>query len=359
MSITREQLDALWAQQKQREADERERIRRAVAASEAPLPEDLAAAVVRYFVTDMHDIMRGHPGYPLVERRNSYRTSLAIMEQCLQDLLAAVDRFESYALSDEFITLDRRDRTGVFEREIQKELFAAANAAVSLVDHARRFVKLHPLPDYEAKRLEAFGSDGLHEFVTGLRVLLHHLHIVDAGWNIHQSISKGTNSATFVLEKAVLQRLLATYRGSFLAAQYRSMRSYVDAQNKVDLRTIFLDYRARMARFHGWMAQQLKSDTLVALRDYDALMKRKQNVDRCMFWNAMLGNWLRNWKEPPDPHKHLAKYLTPEQLADVYSFPRNSKEQVDRVIQYMDADGAADDGIRKQANELFQRSPPA
>jgi hypothetical protein len=180
MNISRELVDAVWAKQNQRESDERELLRQAVAASETPLPEELAAAVVRNFITEMLDIMRGHPGY-----------------------------------------------------------------------------------------------------------------------------------------------------------------------------------RDRMVRFHNWMTHELESDALVALRDYDALRKRKKHVDQRMFWNGLLGNWLINWKVPPNPHGHLDKYLTPEQLADVYSFPRNSKEQVDRVIHYMDREGAADDDIRKQAYELFQRSPPA
>jgi hypothetical protein len=199
MKFTQEQIELIWQQQKLREADERERVRQAVKTSDAPLSEDLAAAVIAYFVTDMHEIMRGHAGYPFAERRNSYRTSLSIMERCLHDLLTAIDRFEAAALSDDFFGPGRVDKAKTFESEIQKELFATANAAVSLVDHARRVIKLHSLPDYEARRLEAFGSDGLHEFVTALRVLLHHLHVVDAGWNISQSFSKGTKSATFVL----------------------------------------------------------------------------------------------------------------------------------------------------------------
>jgi hypothetical protein len=177
---------------------------------------------------------------------------------------------------------------------------------------------------------------------------------------ISQSFSKGTKSATFMLDKAVLERLLEAYRDGFTAVQFGPMKTYVDAQQKkIDLRKIFLDYRDRMVRFHNWMTHELESDALVALRDYDALRKRKKHVDQRMFWNGLLGNWLINWKVPPNPHGHLDKYLTPEQLADVYSFPRNSKEQVDRVIHYMDRDGAADDDIRKQAYELFQRSPPA
>jgi hypothetical protein len=68
---------------------------------------------------------------------------------------------------------------------------------------------------------------------------------------------------------------------------------------------------------------------------------------------------LRNWKAPPDPHKHLHKYLTPAQRDEVYKLPRNSSAQVDLVIAYMDPDKAVDDALRAYAYELFERSPPA
>lgn len=40
--FTRAQIDEIWRQQEKREAERRERIRQAVAESEAPLPDELA-----------------------------------------------------------------------------------------------------------------------------------------------------------------------------------------------------------------------------------------------------------------------------------------------------------------------------
>lgn len=356
--FTREQIDDIWSAQEKREAERRERIREAVAASEAPLRDELAEAVIRLNDKYARAILREHKGFALAERRNSYRTSLAILEQSIQDLLVAIERFEAAALADNSGYFDPggEDESGRTERRIQKELFAAANAAASLVDHARRVHKLHPMPEYDAMRIACFGSDGLHEFVIGLRVALHHLHSVQAGWNIVRSFSEGTSTATFVISKAVLLRVIEAYADRFGSGRKR-MQIYIDASpEQIDLRRVFLDYRARMAQFHGWMSRQVESDALVALRDYDALIQRKTNADRLMFWKAM-ANWLRNWTTPPDPHKHLARYLTPAQLNEVYGLPRNSKEQVDLVIKYVDRENAIDEDLRKQAYELFARSP--
>jgi hypothetical protein len=354
--FTREEIDEIWRQQQQREALSRERVRQAVASSEIPLPAELAQTVINLNNQHTRAILRGHPGYPLAERRDSYLTSLAIMEESLQDLLVAIDCFESAALSKEsnYFAPGGENESGRTERRVQKELFATANAAASLVDHARRVHKLQPMTDYDSKRVECFRADGLHEFVIGLRVVLHHLHAVEAGWSIVQRFSEGTSSATFVISKDVLQRVLESYSDRF-GAGFTPIKSYIDASSaQLDLRAVFIDYRARIAAFHGWMKKELEADARVALRDYDALIKRKVTSDQRMFWKAMTGNWLRNWKMPPDPHKHLPKYLTQPQLDEVYKLPRNSREQVDLVMQYMDKDGLMDDALRADA---YERSP--
>jgi hypothetical protein len=242
--------------------------------------------------------------------------------------------FETAALSEESGYFDPggESESGRTDRRIQKKLFATANAAASLVDYARRVHKLHPLPDYDAMRTECFGADGLHEFVIGLRVALHHLHALEAGSRIVYSFSEGTNSATFVIGKAVLVRILDAYADRFGSGR-KLMQDYINtSSDQIDLRAVFLNYRARVARVHGWMGRELESDALVALRDYDSLIRRKINADKLMFWKAMMGNWLRNWKTPPHPHKHLSRYLTPAQLDEVYKLPHNSKQQVDLVI---------------------------
>ena len=95
-----------------------------------------------------------------------------------------------------------------------------ANAALSLVEHTRRLIKVHPLPDDNTKREKTFGKDGLHEFVTGLRILLHHLHIVEAGWTIIGASKTKSASATFMLDRAELGRLIEEHRDGF-GAQYK------------------------------------------------------------------------------------------------------------------------------------------
>ena len=355
-TLTQEELNELWRRQEEQEARHRESLQQAVASSGVPLPPDLAQAVIRLNDKYTRAILRSHRGFTLAERRDSYLKSLAIMEQCLQDLLTAICVFETTALAEPSTLFNRNNNDALnrFERQIQKELFATANAAVSLVDHARRVHKCNPLAEYDTKRVECFGTDGLHDFVTELRVLLHHLHVVEAGWSIETSFSEGTKTATFTVSKETILRVIAA---DFERPAKAAMLAFVHAAaDHIDLRVLLYDYRARVAKFNEWLKKELASDSLIALRDYDSLIQRKVNADQLMFWKAMMGNWLRS-KSPPDPHKHLPRFLSGSQLEKVNALPRNSKEQVNLVIRFMDKHNATDDVLREQAYELFRRSP--
>ena len=351
--MTTAHWDKVWQRREQRKAERREHLRQAVAISDVPLPPELAEAVINLNDKCARIVLRHHPGFPLAERRDSYLISVAIVEQSFEDLLAAICNFENAAVAEDSTLISGTEKLELkrFERQIQKELFAAANSAASLVDHARRVDKCCKLQEYDAKRVECFGTDGLHEFVIELRVLLYHVHVIEVGWNMTISFSEGTKTATFVIPKEVIKRVI-NGKGNASAR----VLAYVDAaSDNIDLRTIFLDYRARMAKFHTWMKNELTSDSLIALRDYDRLIQQKVNSDRRIFWKAMMGNWL-SWQTPPNPHRHLPRFLLTEQLQEVYKLPRNSKAQVDLVISYMDKNNAIDDALREQAYVLFERS---
>lgn len=280
--LTEELWNKLWTAQNEREAARREELRQAVAKSTPPLTADLVQALIHLNDQYTREIMREHKGFTLAERRTSYLTSLAIMEQCLQDLLAAICAFEADALAEDSTLFDRNGDADLkrFERTIQKELFATANAAASLVDHARRVDKCQPIPNYKAKQIECFGTDGLHDFVIALRVMLHHLHIVEAGWNMTTSFSEGTKTASFTISRATIERVIASSPDRFDRPADAAMKAYVQAApEQIDLRAVFLDYRARMARFHAWMKNVLESETLIALRDYDFVLREKVKSD--------------------------------------------------------------------------------
>lgn len=359
LTLTREELNEILRRQQEREAQRREGLRIAVKTSSIPLPPELAKTLINLNDQHFRTILRDHPGFILAVRRDSYRTSLAIAEQSLEDFLVAICRFEAAALRDGSNLLDSRGERELqaVERRVQKELFACTSAAASLVDHARRLNKMVELPEYEARKLACFGTDGLHDFVVGLRVLLHHLHVLEAAWSVTHDFSEGGATATFVMKKATVQRIISTFPERF--GESHPILGYVSAAgDDIDLRATFLEYRARMARFHGWMTNQLASASLVALRDYDTLVQRKINSDQLAFWKAMMANWLRS-ETPPDPHKHLPRFLTTHQLESVYELPLNSKKQVDLVISFLDRNNAIDEELRKQAYELFDRSSHA
>lgn len=215
------------------------------------------------------------------------------------------------------------------------------------------------LPGYADQLRACFGTDGLHDFVIGVRILLHHLHIVEAGWSMQTSFSEGTKRATFTIDKATLLRAIAQFPERFGGDKSGPLLAWVSAApDRIDLRVIFEEYRSRVAQFHRWLGEQLASQSFVALRDYDRCLQENRNLGTRTWWIMLLGNWLRNWKVPPNPHDHLHKHLTHEQLTEVYKFPPNSKAQVDLVISYLDNDQAIDDSLRNLAYELFERSPP-
>lgn len=351
--FTRAEIDEIWRRQEARKAERREELRKRVAESPAPLSPDLRQELILLFNCDMRDILRSHGGYPLAGKRDSYRSSLAIMRRSLRSLLDMISNFEAEVLAEESNLLGPlgEERLGEIVLDVQKELFTCTNAAVSLVDHARRISEAISVPDYNRTRLECFGTDGLHEFVVSLRVLLHHLHVVDTGWNLTADYRKGTKTASFVLSKETLTRIssetdkLTSKAKAYLAAQPSS----------IDLRNMFADYAVRADRFNDWLTSELQSERIVTLRDYDSIIEEKVLHDRRMMYHAMLGAWL-NWRLPPDPHNHLSRYLSADQLEAVYRLSRNSRQQVDLVISYADREGVVDEHLRERIYELFRRS---
>lgn len=351
--FTRDEFDAIWQRQEADKAERREELRRLVAKSPAPLALDLRQALVRLFNLDARDILRSHKGYPLAKKRDSYCSSLAIMRGSLRSLLAMISNFEAEALARGSNLMDPlcAERLGEIVLDVQRELFNCTNAAVSLVDHSRRISEALSLQDYDRLRLEYFRNDGLHEFVVSLRVLLHHLHVVDVGWNMTADFRTGTKTASFVLSKDMLTRV-----GSESKNMTSKAKVYLARQrSSIDLRDMFADYSRRADLFHDWLSSELQSERIIALRDYDNIIREKMLFDTRMMYNAMLGNWL-NCELPPDPHSHLSRFLSVDQLEAVYKLPRNSREQVSLVISYADREGAVDEYLQERIYELFRRS---
>jgi hypothetical protein len=335
----------------------REKVRSAVEIASIPLPTEVVAMLAQLNYQDVREVMVDHPGFKALERLESYQTSLSVFECAVPDLIRAIEVFES-AIDSDILSGKNQDKLHQIERAIQKELFATANAAHSLVDHStRRLQLLVNIPDYNAKLSEFFGNDGLHEFVICLRTILHHLHMIKAGWRIVNQFEKG-KKASFTLNRDQVRFIVEKKENPFGAASLARILTYLSESPKaIDLKQVFEEYQRRASDFHGWYGEALASDSLIEMRDCERCLRESKNFGVCKFWKAMLSNWL-NWKEPPNPYDHLPRYLTPEQIAEIYDLPMQSEQQVDKVIEFVDTDRACDADLRRMAYRLFRRATP-
>ncbi len=331
-------------------------VRAAVKAATVPMPMEVVERIARLNPKDAYEVLREHPGYGLWERNKSYQASFRLFERAVFDFLKAIRDFNEVCNDGTLFSFPRRNELEGMEQSIQKELFAATNAAHSLVDHCRRVQKTAHVPDYDQHVAQFFGTDGLKEFVIALRTLLHHIHAVQGGYLWQQPIGGGEGNTSFVVEKSDLMRAIDAAKDGFSTGQLDKITGFIAASHdSIDLGILFEAYRSRAAAFHGWFAGALKKHAFSSVRDYDRCLLENRRFATRTWWNSLLGNWLA-WKKLPDPYNHLATFLSPAQIAEVLQMPKGSPEQVDKIISFIDVDEACTDHIREQAYELFRRA---
>ncbi len=335
----------------------REKVRATMKDAGFPVPPEIVAKLAQLGPEDVREVLHDHPGYAAWKQYRSYQISLRVFERSLRDVIEAIERFEG-AAEDDILGRAQKDKLTDIEEVIQKELFAVVNAAHSLVDHStRRLQPLVNISGYTIWLTQCFSDDGLHEFVIGLRTLLHHLHNIRATWSIENHFEKG-KKASFTLNRKQVQYALNQSPKSFGKDKLTIIRAYLSKSSEpINLKLLFEEYQRRAAKFHRWYNGALASESLIELRDCERCLQANKNFGTCLFWKAMVGNWL-NWREPPNPYDHLHRYLNPDQIAEVYRLPMQSEQQVDKVIEFMDTDNACDADLRRQAYEFFRRAKP-
>jgi len=333
---------------------ELESMRLAVRATSVPVPNDILQRLVLLNPTDAHDVLREHPGFKLWDRYRSYENSYQLFDHSFVGIRRAIEKFESDAEDGSIFTRVRTKDLDDIQQSVQKELFTAANAAASLVDHSRRLQKFVGASGYTNQLVASFGEDGLHEFIIDLRVMLHHLHVVKPGYQWQKRFEEDAKTKfSFTFSRDALVQAANDTDPERLKKLIEYLSS---APEKIDVKLTWDEYRRRAEKFHAWFSETVKVHSFENVRDYERCVKENKNFASRTFWNATLGNWLNNWKVPPNPYNHLAKYLTPEQIVEVYALPMGSTEQVDKVIEFVDEDEACDQHIRQQAYELFRRA---
>ena len=338
----------------------RESIRDALKAESPPVPQSIVDDLALLRPEDALDVLKDHPGFKIWQRWKSYKSALAVFERSVRDLFDAIEGLADQMRTENLFSKQNQHRLDEGELRIHKELFAAGNAAHSLKDHASyRLQEVACVPGFKSKLVEYFGQDGLHDFVIALRTITHHIDVVEPGYNITRRFGANADEITFQLGRDELQAVVESVKAE--SGKYKINkpgRDYLDnAPEKIDVRSTYQEYSQRARAFHAWFKGELEGQPPDELRDFERCLNANQNNATRNWWRMLLVNWLRNWKKPLNPYEHLDKFLTPEQIDEIERLPRKSRQQVDKVIEFVDESGACDDEIRELAYELFCRAP--
>lgn len=341
--------------ERRRKEAAREAVRTALMAEGSPTSPELTARIAQLPFTDAAEVLRSHTGYVLSEGLQSYRLSISIFDQATTDLVEAIDRFQDLVRRGDF---DRRNMggTSALERTVQKELFAATASAHSAVDHTRRLRSLVEIPDYQRWLQEVFGGDGMHEFVIWLRTILHHVHVLPAGWQTRRAFAGAPEDATFTLDRReLIDRLSASDR--LAAGQREKIDRFLRAgPDAIDLRVLFVQYAVRVSAFSSRLLAFVDGDPITeSVRDLERVRREGRNHNARLMWAALIGNWL-NWDRPPNPYNHLPRFLSDEQLATINALEAGSPEQINLVIEFLDEGQACDDRLREMIHRYFAKA---
>ena len=130
-------------------------------------------------------------------------------------------------------------------------------------------------------------------------------------------------------------------------------KSYIQSQEDgVDVESLFNEYSNQVKKFHNWLRVALFNGYGKKITQHLNYLKIIEGFSLESNWNLLFQQVLP--QHNIDPYQHLDKYLTDEQLEDIYSFPFRSQQQVDRIIQLIDTHQICTDLMRSKVYDAFK-----
>jgi len=297
-----------------------------------PVTDEVLNKLVWIAGSDEHDVMCCHPGYDLNRNIESLQRTLETYRRCHTDLIKKLKDFD--AASQDATLFERPQVVELKKHEIgcRKEVFALSSAASALVDIARHVTGKIDIPGFNEIRANIFDSNH-HEFIKKLRNNLNHIKFLEPNWAIKNAGQGQTSHFEFNTAKLLRD-------GDF----NKEAREFIKKQkNSIDVRTLFETYYDSVDAFYAWLMPKIENQLPTEVQDYRRCKKAmRANAARC--WYKIL--FTQIVKSETDLYSHLHKYLTPEELKEINRLSHRSKEQIDRIIEILDEDGACDDELR-------------
>jgi len=204
-----------------------------------PPPWDTDRLEKAYF-TDFRktwELIETLPGHELHQHIECLTRSFALFDVAVRDLIGAIQGFQHLFRERGLPTRRRQHAIDDAKLDVEKNLFAASQAALALVDHSRRISGKIAIPGYKEKTA-AFATDPAHQFFQGLRNCLFHVFYISPDWEFHADLKGGDDKARFLLPK----KTLLGYDGWNALA-----KKFLEAMgDSLDLEKFLRDYREKI-----------------------------------------------------------------------------------------------------------------
>lgn len=282
------------------------------------------------------------PGGTIYNELKSLRLSLNIFLDAIDDLISSINKFKFESAHSEFWHKTNRPFADKLEISIQRGILSSAMCAMALVDHSRVFKKKYPNPinEYENKIKNCFDNNERHKFIQSLRWYVTHVKFTKANWKITHT--KEGRNVYFLLDKNML---LGFGNWHSLA------KSFISKHDEgINVEELFENYSNEVRKFHNWLRVSLLDTYGEKISEYLYYLRILNGFSSESNWNIIVHQFLP--QKNIDPYLYLDRYLTEEEIEDVFSLPYRSKKQVDRIIELVDSYKVCTDTLREEIYKI-------
>lgn len=299
--------------------------------------------------TGIHRAFHVHPGYRPYAELEQLSLSKRIFDKAVLGLRFAVEAFLAHSITPGFRTRKREAESADLTLSVQAALFQAIATALAFRDRARTLAKRLSVRRFKEHFEAAFEQDKRSQFVCELRDHFSHVAPLIAEWELSRAGRAAPKVAKFLLHVADLDEAMKQDRKDW----HSLAREFVDdhrASKAIDVVLLFTDHGNELQKFHNWLYPATEVAAGANLIEYRDVEKRFNRITMRMGWNA----WVIPWMNQSDPRFVLNQYLTDDEIKVVNSLPANSREQVDQMIAFLDAEHSfMDDGMKRAIYKRF------
>jgi hypothetical protein len=291
--------------------------------------------------------LRSHPGYRPHAELEQLVLSKRLFDKAVTELKSAVDAFRAHSDTPGFRTPKTAAEFADVTLAVQSALFNTAATAIAYTNRARVIGHRMKVGGFVSKFKTVFELNERHHFIRELRDHFSHVAPLVAEWQLSWAAAGAPTVAKFTLEAADLDEAFEQDRQKWC----KLAQKFIDSHRRsgVDIGLLFKDYGKDVSEFHDWLmnaAEVAGGSDLIAYRETE---KRFYNIAFRMAWKTFVIPAMQQ----RNPRQVLDLHLTADEIAVVDQLPANSRDQVQRIISFLDPDQAFDDEIRNKIYMAF------